>query len=278
MALTGTFVKNIEPTGARAGDKHTDGRGLNLHVKDAGKYRRMNYRFLGKQERLTLRVNTAVSLAQARQRRDNARELLADRIAPGTSKREERQVKADAAANSFETVARVWLSKSAANCAESAQREVTTSLEKDVFPFMGKLSKSTIRPGDVLAGGLMRSIDAYTDHRCAVALNLFPLAFVRHGGMDGDQPGRGGMAHPRWQNENEGWPLCAAIHGGRGHSAQRATRFQPRAQSRGSRLAYPQAVLSPSRRTNRNLSFFESPLLALLRDVCQDEGKYRGSS
>ena len=36
MALTDTFVKNIKPSGATAGDKHTDGRGLFLHVKDAG--------------------------------------------------------------------------------------------------------------------------------------------------------------------------------------------------------------------------------------------------
>ena len=28
VALTDTFVKNIKPTGAPAGDKHTDGQGL----------------------------------------------------------------------------------------------------------------------------------------------------------------------------------------------------------------------------------------------------------
>ena len=44
MALTDTFVKNVKPTGAVAGDKHADGLGLYLHVKEAGKYWRMNYR------------------------------------------------------------------------------------------------------------------------------------------------------------------------------------------------------------------------------------------
>ena len=48
MALNDTFVKNIKPTGAPTGDKHTDGLGLHLHVKAAGKYWRMSYRFDGK--------------------------------------------------------------------------------------------------------------------------------------------------------------------------------------------------------------------------------------
>ena len=54
MALTDTFVKNIKPGTAAAGEKHTDGQGLYLHVKEAGKYWRMSYRFAGKQKTLAL--------------------------------------------------------------------------------------------------------------------------------------------------------------------------------------------------------------------------------
>lgn len=50
MALTDTF------TGAQAGDKHTDGHGVFLLVKVAGKYWRMSYRFDGKQKTLALDV------------------------------------------------------------------------------------------------------------------------------------------------------------------------------------------------------------------------------
>ena len=82
MALTDTFAKNVKSTGSTAGDKHTDGQGLYLHVKDAGKYWRMSYRFNGKQKTLALGVYPEVSLAKARQRRDKARELLADGIDP----------------------------------------------------------------------------------------------------------------------------------------------------------------------------------------------------
>ncbi len=94
MALTDTFAKNVKPTGSSAGDKHADGQGLYLHVKNAGKYWRMSYRFDGKQKTLALGVYPEVSLAKARQRRDKARELLADGIDPGIAKREEKRAKA----------------------------------------------------------------------------------------------------------------------------------------------------------------------------------------
>jgi hypothetical protein len=82
MALADTFVKNIKAGSGAAGEEHTDGLGLYLHVKEAGKYWRMNYRFAGKQTTLALGVYPAVSLLKARQRRDKARELLADGIDP----------------------------------------------------------------------------------------------------------------------------------------------------------------------------------------------------
>ena len=56
MALTDTFVKTIKSNGSTVGEKHTDGLGLYLHVKDAGKYWRMAYRFTGKQKTLALGV------------------------------------------------------------------------------------------------------------------------------------------------------------------------------------------------------------------------------
>ena len=56
MALTDTFVKNVKPSGSATGEKHADGHGQYLHVKEAGKYWRMNYRHLGKQKTLALGV------------------------------------------------------------------------------------------------------------------------------------------------------------------------------------------------------------------------------
>ena len=158
MALTDTFAKNVKPTGSSAGDKHTDGQGLYLHVKNAGKYWRMSYRFDGKQKTLALGVYPEVSLAKARQRRDKARELLADGIDPGIAKREEKQAKAAAAGNTFEAVAEQWLKATAAKRAAITQDKVTTWLRKDVLPYIGKMPITAIGPRDVLA--VVRKMEA----------------------------------------------------------------------------------------------------------------------
>ena len=158
MALTDTFVKNIKPGSSAAGEKHTDGQGLFLHVKDAGKYWRLSYRFDGKQKTLALGVYPAVSLLKARQQRDKARELLAEGVDPGTAKKKDKQAKAVAAVHTFERVARDWLAKTAADRMTSTQDKVTTWLEKDVIPFIGKMPMSTIGPRDVLAA--LRKMEA----------------------------------------------------------------------------------------------------------------------
>jgi integrase len=151
MALTDTFIRQVRHSGAPAGDKHTDGQGLFLLVKEAGKYWRMNYRFAAKQKTLALGVYPEVSLAKARQRRDKAREQLADGIDPSEAKRVEKQTKTLAAAQTFEAAAREWLKKTAANRAGSTQEKITTWLEKNVFPFIGSKPISSIGPRDVLA-------------------------------------------------------------------------------------------------------------------------------
>ena len=150
MALTDTFIRQVKHSGAPAGDKHTDGQGLHLLVKAAGKYWRLNYRFIDKQKTLALGVYPAVSLAKARKLRDAARELLADGIDPGQAKSDDKQAKASAASNTFETVARTWLKKTAPDHAANTHKNLTTWLEKDIFPFIGKMPISTIKPTAVL--------------------------------------------------------------------------------------------------------------------------------
>lgn len=158
MALTDISTKKAAHTGAPAGDKHTDGQGLYLHVKAAGKYWRMDYRFDDKRKTLALGVYPAVSLASARKQRDKARELLAGGIDPGMAKQADKQAKADAAASTFEAVAREWLAKTSSDRMASTHGKVTTWLEKDVFPFIGSMPISTIGPRDVLAA--LRKMEA----------------------------------------------------------------------------------------------------------------------
>jgi integrase len=121
-----------------------------LHVKPAGKYWRMDYRFSGKAKTLALGTYPEVSLLKARQRRDKARELLADGVDPSAEKKAAKQAGIAASANTFEVVAREWLDKTKADRMASTHAKVTTWLEKDVFPYIGKMPISAIGPRDVL--------------------------------------------------------------------------------------------------------------------------------
>ena len=146
MALTATFVKNAKNTGAPAGDKHRDGGGMYLLVNASGKYWRMDYRFADKRKTLALGVYPAVSLEKARKRRDAARELLADGKDPGTVKREERQATAMAAANTFELVAREFLQTKLEAWTPMYAAKWLRGMEKDLFPYIGKLPIATVTP------------------------------------------------------------------------------------------------------------------------------------
>ena len=106
MALTDTFVKQAKFSGRLAGDKHSDGRGLYLHITKVGKYWRMAYRFMGKQKTLALGVYPAVTLAQAREGAKQARVLLAQDLDPSAHKQEARAAAKAMEKNTFEEVAR----------------------------------------------------------------------------------------------------------------------------------------------------------------------------
>lgn len=105
MALTNTFIRHVKHSDRSAGDKDTDGQGWFLLVKESRKYWRMNCRFGGKQKTLALGIYPATSLAKARKRRDEARELLADELELGQATRDNKMANALAAAPTFEAVA-----------------------------------------------------------------------------------------------------------------------------------------------------------------------------
>jgi integrase len=149
MALTDTFVKNSKHSGKPAGDKYADGGGMYLLVNAGGRYWRMDYRFLGKRKTLALGIYPEVSLAKARQRRDAAREQLADGIDPSEAKRADKAAKKAAALNTFQAVAEAWLAKSADGWDKGTHEKVLASLVNHAFPRIGHMPINSVRPGDV---------------------------------------------------------------------------------------------------------------------------------
>jgi len=109
--LTDTNIRKIKPGTTTI--KRSDGGGMFIEVKPNGsRYWRMNYRFEGKQKTMAFGVYPAVTLADARQRRADAKRLLANGIDPNAAKKAAkvaRAVAAAAAQDTFENVARAWV-------------------------------------------------------------------------------------------------------------------------------------------------------------------------
>jgi len=162
-ALTDTFIQQVKHSGKPAGDKHADGGGMYLHVTGAGKYWRMKYRFAGKEKKLALGVYPSVSLAKARKRREEARELLADGIDPSVAKRQTKATRIAAANDTFEKEALEWLEKTAADRKPASQEGIEQWLRYDALPCIGRMPVpvSVLAVRDVLAL-VLRKIEAHS--------------------------------------------------------------------------------------------------------------------
>lgn len=150
MALTDTAVRRAKPT--EKARKLADEKGLYLLIQPTGgKLWRLDYRFNGVRKTLALGSYPDVSLASARERRDDARKLLANDIDPGEYRKIQKAAKIERAANSFEVVAREWFAKHSPNWAASHADKIIQRLEKDVFPWLGRRPIGEIKAPEVLA-------------------------------------------------------------------------------------------------------------------------------
>lgn len=122
-----------------------------LEISPAGgKWWRLKYRYDGKEKRLSLGVYPDVSLKDARQRRDDARKLLADGVDPGENRKAIKANKTERAANSFEVVAREWFARKSPGWAASNAEKIIKRLENDAFPWLGGRPIADITPPELL--------------------------------------------------------------------------------------------------------------------------------
>ncbi|MBA3004544.1 MAG: DUF4102 domain-containing protein [Desulfurivibrio sp.] len=138
--LTDTQLRSIKP--AAKDIKLFDGGGLFLLVTTAGgKLWRFKYRFGGREKLLTFGAYPQISLADARQKRDKARELVAQGIDPGAAKKEQEGV----GNNTFAKLAAEWMEyKKASRFSVRHAERVWRSLENDIFPSLGHLPVAEI--------------------------------------------------------------------------------------------------------------------------------------
>jgi integrase len=157
MTLTDVTIRKARP--ADKTQRLFDGGGMYLEVSPAGgKWWRLKYRFGGKEKRLSLGTYPDTGLADAREKRDAARKLLAAGVDPGEQRKAAKAAGEERAANSFEVVAREWHAKQSATWVDLHASRIMLRLENDVFPWLGS------RPiADVTAKELLATVNRIVD-------------------------------------------------------------------------------------------------------------------
>ena len=216
MPLTDTTVRNTKPTNKTL--KKFDSGGLYLEVSpNGGKWWRLKYRFHGKEKRISLGVYPDVSLKVARDRRGDARTLLADGIDPSQHRKTQKQEQKEIIANTFEALAREWYEKKSTAWTERHARDVMRVLAVNVFPWLGGQPVAKINPKEVLT--TLRRIEErgklHTAHRTlSICSQVFRYAVATGRAVSSI---RIGTSHLRIAGVQGTWILV--ITGGRRPSA-----------------------------------------------------------
>lgn len=130
--------------------KMSDAGGLYLFVTPAGcKSWRLKYRWQGKEKLLVIGRFPAISLGEARSRRDEAKAQLRAGVDPSLA----REV-----LESFEQLARAWYRHAESTWSPAHASDVMASLERDVFPAIGARSAGEIEPRELLQ--VLRDVEA----------------------------------------------------------------------------------------------------------------------
>ena len=147
--LTELAIRKAKPT--EKPQKLFDGGGLYLEVPPRGNKRwRLKYRYQGKEKLLSLGLYPAITLSEARVRRDEAKRLLAHDIDPSQERKATQAAKFASESGRFEVVAREWFSKFQSQWAESHTKVTMQRLERDVFPWLGNRPITEITAPEVL--------------------------------------------------------------------------------------------------------------------------------
>jgi integrase len=144
MALTDVSCRNAQPS--EKPYKLTDSEGLYLLVQPNGsKLWRYKYRFAGKEKTLSIGQYPNIKLVQARDERTKAKKLVVAGQDPSMLKQEARRLSVAKTLNTFEGIANEWMSRNEkGKWTERYTQTVRHRLEKDIYPFIGKLPISDI--------------------------------------------------------------------------------------------------------------------------------------
>jgi hypothetical protein len=153
MPLTDIAIKAAKPTAKPV--KLFDAGGLFLIVAPSGgRWWRFKYRFQRKAKTLSLGTYPAVSLKDARERRDELKRQLARGIDPSVV----RKAGKVAQANTFELLAEEWRGKFSRAWTSKHSERIAARLKANVFPWLGSKPIRDITAPELLA--VIRRIEA----------------------------------------------------------------------------------------------------------------------
>jgi len=136
MALTVLQVEKAKPK--EKDYKLSDERGMYLLVtKAGGKLWRLKYRFDGKEKVLCIGSYPDLSLKEAREMRDTARNQLANRIDPSADKKAKKASSAQSNADSFEHLAKEWFATRMKDMSETHKARTLSILNSYLLPYVG---------------------------------------------------------------------------------------------------------------------------------------------
>ncbi len=113
-----------------------------------------------------------VSISDAWQQRDNAKQLLGKGVDPSVNRKAERAARNDTAANSFEKIARKWYGHKQGEWSPEYATAILTRMDKDIFPWIGSTPLTEVTAKDIK--GNNRGGKAFADnYRAGVHIRHF---------------------------------------------------------------------------------------------------------
>jgi len=148
IPLSDAKIRNAKPKGKDY--KLADGGGLYLLVTPTGgKLWRLKYMYGGKEKLLAMGTYPVVGLSEARQRRDDAKRLLENGVDPSLNRKAIKAARNEAAANSFEAIAREFHDHKKSEWTKDHAATIITRMEKDIFPWIGAIPLTTVTAKDI---------------------------------------------------------------------------------------------------------------------------------
>ncbi len=150
MPLTDTRIRTLKFTGKPA--KYADGGGLHLYVSSSGKKLwRMTYYYEKKEKVLSFGEYPVISLENARAKRLDTKQLLAQGIDPGAQKKAIKEAQRSEVNDTFQTIAKEWHETRTSDFTEKHRGTVMYRMEKYIFPFIGGEHIARMEAPDILA-------------------------------------------------------------------------------------------------------------------------------